>query len=58
MIYFKSCPKCITGAMYEHSGLDGLEKKCVNCAFVLYETAIELTPSNAQADSVELIASA
>jgi len=35
MIILKSCPKCITGAIYTHEGLDGIEHKCVNCAYVV-----------------------
>ncbi|MCX8278113.1 MAG: hypothetical protein OTJ43_07570 [Dehalococcoidia bacterium] len=36
MLHFKTCPKCLTGAMYEHDGFDGLESKCVSCAYTVY----------------------
>ncbi|MDG0868152.1 hypothetical protein [Candidatus Lucifugimonas marina] len=36
MLHFKSCPKCMNGSLYEHQGLDGPEKKCVNCAYTVY----------------------
>jgi hypothetical protein len=36
MLSFKSCPKCLDGSVYEHEGLDGPEKKCVNCAYTVY----------------------
>ena len=36
MLHFKICPKCVTGAIYEHEGLDGPEKKCVTCAYTVY----------------------
>jgi len=39
MLYFKSCPKCTNGTLYEHDGIDGQELKCVNCAFVVYDIA-------------------
>ncbi len=36
MLSFKSCPKCLDGSVYEHEGLDGPEKKCVNCAYTVH----------------------
>lgn len=36
MLHLKTCPKCLTGAMYEHEGFDGPEKKCVSCAYTVY----------------------
>ena len=36
MLHFKTCRKCVTGAIYEHEGLDGPEKKCVACAYTVY----------------------
>jgi uncharacterized protein (DUF983 family) len=36
MLHFKSCPKCLNGSLYEYEGIDGAEKKCVNCAYTVY----------------------
>ncbi len=35
MLFLKSCPKCTSGAVYSYEGLDGLEYKCVNCAYLI-----------------------
>ncbi len=43
MLYFNACPKCVTGTIYKFEGIDGPEKKCVNCAFTTYGD--ELTTS-------------
>ncbi len=43
MLHFNCCPKCLAGTVYEHDGLDDLEKKCVNCGYIVYEVSLELT---------------
>jgi len=58
MINFRSCPKCITGAIYEHIGLDGIEKKCISCAYIQYETVTELSSSETERETVKLVVSA
>ena len=58
MINFRSCPKCITGAIYEHIGLDGPEKKCISCAYIQYETVLELSSSKTERESLKLAPSA
>ena len=51
MIHLHSCPKCLTGALYEHFGLDGLEKKCVNCGFIVCEVSLEMTSSKTSSET-------
>jgi hypothetical protein len=58
MLHFKSCPKCLTGTMHERSGLDGDEKKCVNCAFTIYTDSNGMSDEQSIAAVAELIASA
>ena len=58
MLHFKSCPKCLIGTMHERSGLDGYEKKCVNCAFTIYTDSNELSDERSNTAVAELIASA
>jgi hypothetical protein len=58
MLHFNSCQKCLVGTVYEHDGLDGLEKKCVNCGYIVYEVTLELTSWKTSSDAAVNVATA
>jgi len=58
MLHFNSCQKCLVGTVYEHDGLDGLERKCVNCGYIIYELSLELTSLKTSSDAAATDAAA
>ena len=58
MLFLKSCPKCTSGAVYSYEGLDGLEYKCVNCAYLITSVRSDVIAELAVGTDSELAASA
>ena len=58
MLFLKSCPKCLNGAIHSYEGLDGLEHKCVNCAYIIPNVRPDVIAELAGGTDSELAASA
>jgi|GEM_PF-901578 hypothetical protein len=55
MLHFNSCQKCLAGTVYESNGLDGVEKKCVNCGYIVYAVSPELTSLKTSSDAEVIV---